>query len=76
MAWYNPFENTAYETVEKLNPGQQYLGTMLNHSRENTLVTSVPTKNLEIVNRGVNMIVDDVAEIPTIVKPSQRQEYC
>ncbi len=63
MAWYNPFEKTVVETVEKLNPIQQYVQE-INSSREDHTSYERFYEELEIVNRGVNMIVDDVAEIP------------
>lgn len=67
MAWYNPFEKTApTETVEKLNPVQQYVQE-INSSREDHTSYERFYEELEIVNRGVNMIVDDVAEIPVRV---------
>ena len=63
MAWYNPFEKTVVETVEKLNPIQQYVQE-INSSREDHTSYERFYEELEIVNRGVNMIVDDVSEIP------------
>jgi len=78
MAWYNPFENKEIETPEeksssfggsvdeKLNPVQQYLQ-QSNSSREDHHSYETFYEELEIVNRGVNMIVDDVAEIPVRV---------
>jgi HK97 family phage portal protein len=66
MAWYNPFEKTVVETVEKLNPIQQYVQE-INSSREDHTSYERFYEELEIVNRGVNMIVDDVAEIPVRV---------
>jgi HK97 family phage portal protein len=73
MAWYNPFEKTApTETVEKLNPGQQYIGTNVESSREYTTNYQHFYENLEIVNRSVNLIVDDTAGIHTTVKPVAR----
>jgi HK97 family phage portal protein len=73
MAWYNPFEKTApTETVEKLNPGQQYIGTNVESSREYTTNYQHFYENLEIVNRAVNLIVDDTAGVHTTVKPIAR----
>ena len=70
MAWYNKLLGRKDEdTVEKLNPGQQYLGTQVESSREFTNNYEFYYENLEIVNRAVNMLVDDAGGIDTIVKP-------
>ena len=67
MAWYDRFIGRREVDEEKLNPSQYVISRnegMTIDSRE------VPTnyrnayETLEIVNRSVNMIVDDVAEIP------------
>ena len=73
MAWYsNIFGNKAEEAdMEKLNPIQQYFGKDKEGSREYTQNYEQFYETLEIVNRGVNMIVDDVAEIPVVVQPNQ-----
>ena len=63
MAWYDRFLRKE-EDVEKLNPIQQYLGQATETSREYTQNYERYYETLEIVNRGVNIIVDDVAEIP------------
>ena len=63
MAWYN----NLFGRKEKLNPAQQYQGRDIDSSREPTFSYELAYEDLEIVNRGVNMIVDDVAEIPAIV---------
>ena len=65
MAWYNRFLGASNE--EKLNPAQYVISRnegMTIDTRE--IVTNYRTayKQLEIVNRAVNMIVDDVSEIP------------
>ena len=65
MAWYHKI----FGTQEKLNPVQAYLGTGQENSREFTQRYEYYYENLEIVNRGVNLIVDDVAEIPAAVLP-------
>ena len=65
----------AFETVrmpfqEKLNPAQPYLsshGTQAESTREPTYSYVQCYEKLEVVNRGVNMIVDDVAQIKHIV---------
>ena len=66
MAWYN---NLFGITEEKRNPAQMLDANKQEASREHTLSFTRAYEELEIVNRGVNMIVDDCAEIPTTVKP-------
>ena len=68
MAWYNRF--LGGDSEEKLNPSQYVISRnegMTIESRE--IVTNYRNayEQLEIVNRAVNMIVDDVAEIPFAV---------
>ena len=63
MAWYDRL----FRREEKLNPVQQYIGSTQESTRENTRSYEYYYENLEIVNRAVNMIVDDVAEIPATV---------
>ena len=66
MAWYDRFIGKKEQddfVVEKLNPVQQYFAEMQS-SREDHSNYERFYEELEIVNRGVNMIVDDVAEIP------------
>ena len=66
MAWYDKLIGRKVEddfVVEKLNPVQQYFAEMQS-SREDHTNYEKFYEELEIVNRGVNMIVDDVAEIP------------
>ena len=63
MAWYDRL----FGREEKLNPAQQYQGMAIESSREPTRNYEHYYENIEIVNRGVNMIVDDVAEIPATV---------
>ena len=67
MAWYNIFSTKSEEVEEKLNPAQLHLGNDINSSREPSFSYEKAYEDLEIVNRGVNMIVDDVAEIHTLV---------
>ena len=71
MAWYNNIfgggKKKEEADLEKLNPIQQYLGQTSESSREFTANYEQFYENLEIVNRGVNLIVDDVAEIPATV---------
>ena len=67
MAWYDRLIGRKVVEddfiVEKLNPVQQYFAEMQS-SREDHSNYERFYEELEIVNRGVNMIVDDVAEIP------------
>jgi HK97 family phage portal protein len=65
MAWYNNIFGK--EVEEKLNPAQEYIGVSTETSREPNFSYERAYEDLEVVNRGVNMIVDDVAEIPTTV---------
>tara|TARA_R110001632_G_scaffold117024_1_gene228934 strand:+ start:1455 stop:2648 length:1194 start_codon:yes stop_codon:yes gene_type:complete len=67
MAWYNPFEKKTIDAEEKLNPAQSYYERQVEPSREYTYQYEKAYEDLEIVNRAVNMIVDDVSEIPTTV---------
>jgi len=67
MAWYNPFEKKPVEVEEKLNPAQQFYGNDIQTSREPTFSYERAYEELEVVNRAVNIIVDDAAEIPTMV---------
>ena len=69
MAWYNPFSKKPVETEEKLNPVQQYFGNSVESSREFTNKYEQFYENLEIVNRAVNVVVDDSSQIETTVKP-------
>ena len=71
MAWYNNIfggKSEDDEVLEKLNPIQQYFG-QNQGSREQTQSYEKYYETLEIVNRAVNMVIDDCAEIPTIVEP-------
>ena len=65
MAWYHKLFNLE----EKQNPAQVYLGGTVESSREYTQNYESFYESLEIVNRGVNMIVDDTAEIPAMIVP-------
>ena len=65
MAWYDRF--LGIEREEKLNPAQYTIARdegLSVDSRENKINYRNAYENLEVVNRAVNMIVDDVAEIP------------
>ena len=64
MAWYN-----FWKTEEKLNPAQEEIVVSLEGagpigSRELPTNYTAYYEYLEVVNRAVNMIVDDTAEIP------------
>ncbi len=59
MAWYNPWRNTE----EKLNPAQPYFDDTGGTSREPTFRYERAYEEIEIVNRAVNMIVDDTSAI-------------
>jgi HK97 family phage portal protein len=68
MAWYNNiFGQKVIEVEEKLNPAQFHMGGTTAASHEPSFSYEKAYEDLEIVNRGVNMIVDDVAEIHTLV---------
>ena len=67
MAWYDRFRRTSKDVEEKLNPAQQYYDHAVEPSREFTFKYEKAYEDIEIVNRGVNLIVDDTAEIKTIV---------
>ena len=70
MAWYDRFRrNTNIAEEEKLNPAQSYYDHKEISSREDTFSYEAAYEELEIVNRGVNIIVDDAAEVPTVVGP-------
>ena len=65
MAWYDRFLGINRE--EKLNPAQYVISRdqgLTVDSTENIHNYKQAYEQLEIVNRSVNMIVDDVAEIP------------
>ena len=67
MAWYDRLLGRTPDTEEKLNPAQYVISRnegLTVDSRE--IVTNYRNayEQLEIVNRAVNMIVDDVADIP------------
>ena len=70
MAWYdNILGRKPQDLEEKLNPAQSYFDHKTEHSRESTFRYEKAYEDLEIVNRGVNLIVDDAAEIPIAVGP-------
>jgi HK97 family phage portal protein len=67
MAWYNFWK--ADEVQEKLNPAQILDIGASEGSREPTTSYERMYEEIEVVNRGVNMIVDDCAEIPAAISP-------
>ncbi len=67
MAWYDRILGRAPEVQEKLNPAQQYYDHATTPSREFTFKYEKAYEDIEIVNRGVNLIVDDTSEIKTTV---------
>ena len=69
MAWYDRFFRKE-DVEEKLNTSQHLLGGTSESTREPTTSYERQYEELEIVNRAVNMIVDDAAEIPAIVSGS------
>lgn len=65
MAWYDRF--LGIDREEKENPAQYVISRdegMTIDSRENVTNYKNAYESLEVVNRAVNMIVDDTAEIP------------
>lgn len=71
MAWYNRIlgRNKDVEATEKLNPAQPYYDHKIEPSRELTYKYEKAYEDLEVVNRGVNLIVDDASEIDVVVGP-------
>ena len=67
MAWYNFWQSEKADTEEKLNPAQPYYDHKTEPSREKVVNYERAYEDLEIVNRGVNLIVDDASEIPIAV---------
>ena len=67
MAWYDRLLGREVEVEEKLNPSQQYYDHQTAPSREFTLKYEKAYEDIEIVNRGVNLIVDDASEVKTTV---------
>ena len=73
MAWYNFWQNNrTVEVEERLNPAQEDIVMIEGHGEitSKEIVSNYTSyyEYLEVVNRGVNMIVDDTAEIPLLVK--------
>lgn len=65
MAWYNLWggKTASIEAdEEKLNPAQRYFDGKITPSLEPSYSYEKAYEDLEVVNRGVNMIVDDCSE--------------
>jgi HK97 family phage portal protein len=67
MAWYNFGFGKDKDTEEKLNPIQPYYEKTTEPSKEFTYSYERAYEDLEVVNRGVNILVDDCAEIDAVV---------
>jgi len=67
MEWYNFWQSEKADIEEKLNPAQPYYDHKTEPSREKVVNYERAYEDLEIVNRGVNLIVDDASEIPIAV---------
>ena len=71
MAWYDFLIGRNTKEEEKLNPSQFVISRnegLTVDSRENITSYKNAYEQLEVVNRAVNMIVDDCADIPFLVK--------
>ena len=68
MAWYDRL--LGIDREEKLNPAQEFYDNKTDSTREPIQQYERAYEELEIVNRGVNMIVDDTSEIRTKVGPA------
>ncbi len=70
MAWWDRIlGKTNPDLEEKLNPAQPHFDHKEISSREDTFSYEAAYEELEIVNRGVNLIVDDAGEVPVVVGP-------
>ena len=71
MAWYNNiFNREQIEEEEKLNPAQVIISRdegFTIGTGENYINYANAYEQIEVVNRAVNLIVDDAAEIPVDV---------
>lgn len=75
MAWWNSIFKSE---EEKLNTSQPLIALTEGRNvdtREKTLNYVFFYEHLEVVNRAVNMIVDDVAQIPTIVLDEKVKDF-
>ena len=69
MAWYDRI--LGIEREEKLNPAQTYIALdegLTIDTREKKDNYRSAFEELEVVNRAVNMIVDDTSDIPLLVR--------
>ena len=67
MAWYDRLLGRTTEVEEKLNPAQTFIALdegLTIDTREKKDNYRSAYEELEVVNRAVNMIVDDTADIP------------
>ena len=67
MAWYDRLLGRTTEVEEKLNPAQTFIALdegLTIDTREKKDNYRSAYEELEVVNRAVNMIVDDAADIP------------
>ncbi len=71
MAWYNNIFG-GNKVEEKNNPAQVLIGGGSETTREPIVSYERQYEELEIVNRAVNMIVDDAAEIPATIVGNRR----
>lgn len=74
MAWYKFGFGKKEEDEEKLNPAQRYYGSTTEATREYTYSYEKAYEDLEVVNRGVNLIVDDSSEIDAIIHPISKAQ--
>ena len=65
-------EEAKEQIEEKNNPSQPLMGGSSEGTREPIVSYERQYEELEIVNRAVNMIVDDAAEIPAIIQGSAK----
>jgi HK97 family phage portal protein len=71
MAWYDFLLGRTPEVEEKLNPAQYVISRdegLTVDSREPVISYRNAYEQLEVINRAVNMIVDDVSDIPFLVQ--------
>lgn len=74
MALFDKFITKRVDKLveEKLNSAQPFIGGQTEPSKEYTNNYTYYYENLEIVNRGINMIVDDCSIIPSWVSDQTR----
>jgi HK97 family phage portal protein len=74
MAWYNPWKKEVV-VEEKLNPIQPHLANSSEPSTSHSFSYTQAYEDLEIVNRGVNIVIDDCAAIDVKVSGKKGEEY-